>query len=119
MKAIIHKLPKTHNDRLRSHWRAQRRETKDWALMVRAACGLPQCGQVQGKCKVTITLYRKRLQDPDNAVASVKPVVDALVRNGWLVDDSPEYLDLKVVEMKAKEPRTEILWSASNGQGNA
>jgi Holliday junction resolvase RusA-like endonuclease len=115
MNATINKLPKTHNDRLRSHWRTQRRETKDWVLMVRAACGLPQFGKVQGRCKVTITLYRKRLQDPDNAVASVKPVLDALVRNGWLVDDSAEYLELHVKEEKSKEQRTVIEWSVCDG----
>jgi len=106
----IRKLPKTQNQRLHMHYMARDRETKDWRLMVRAVCGLPHMGEVQGKCRVAITLHRKRLQDPDNATGSVKPVVDALVRNGWLVDDSPEYLELVVREEKSKDQRTVIEW---------
>ncbi|MGW8179453.1 MAG: hypothetical protein ACWGQW_11945 [bacterium] len=96
------------------HYMARDRETKDWRLIVRSVCGLPRLGEVQGKCRVTITLHRKKLQDPDNAVGSVKPVLDALKRNGWLVDDSPEYLELIVREEKSKEQRTVIEWEAND-----
>jgi len=106
----IQKLPSALNQRNKWHWAKRARETKDWRLLVRAACGLPGTGEVQGKHRVTITMYRKRLQDPDNATASVKPVLDALVAWGWLVDDSNEYVDLTVKEEKAKVQRTEIHW---------
>ena len=61
-----------------------------------------------------ILCHRKALQDPDNAVASCKYLVDALVARGWLVDDSEEWMDLKVEEkIDRKNTRTEIRWEAS------
>ena len=60
---------------------------------------------------ISILCYRKGLQDPDNAVASVKPLVDALVARGWAVDDSAKWLTLEVAEkIDRANTRTEITW---------
>lgn len=57
---------------------------------------------------VVITLYRKKLQDPDNLVGSVKPLVDAL-KKAWLIyDDSPEWLTLRVHQAKCEEQKTYV-----------
>lgn len=68
-------------------------------------------GAPRQKVRLEILVYRKALQDPDNAVASCKFLVDALVSRGWAVDDSREWLDCRVTEEIDREnTRTEIHW---------
>ena len=57
-----------------------------------------------------IEVHRSRFQDKDNMYGSVKPLVDAVKKLGWIVDDDPAHLDLKVEEIKSKrvDQRTEI-----------
>lgn len=65
------------------------------------------------RVRLEITVYRKARQDPDNAVASCKYLVDALQARGYLVDDSCDWLDLQVQEqVDRKNPRTQITWEA-------
>jgi Holliday junction resolvase RusA-like endonuclease len=54
------------------------------------------------KSKVTITRHGSLEPDKDNIYASVKPLVDALVKNGIIFDDAPQFVDLKVQYVKAK-----------------
>ena len=43
----------------------------------------------------------------------MKPLVDALNRMGWMVDDTLEWLKLEVVELvDRKNQRTEVHWEA-------
>jgi hypothetical protein len=49
-----------------------------------------------------ISLWRKKLQDPDNLVGSVKPLVDAIKKAGLIYDDSPEWITLKVKQTQGK-----------------
>jgi hypothetical protein len=63
--------------------------------------------------RVEIVVYRRMRQDPDNAYASVKPLLDELVRAGWLEDDSADFLSLKVsecVEARKAAERTVVRW---------
>lgn len=62
--------------------------------------------------RIRITVFRWNRQDPDNAVASVKPLVDALVARGWAVDDSARWLELEVREEieRGRRRRTVIEW---------
>lgn len=46
------------------------------------------------KAMVTITRFSARQPDPDNNYASLKPVLDGLVVNGILADDSGDHIDL-------------------------
>ena len=73
------------------------------------AAGRPNSKAV-GKAKLHIQVHRSRFQDKDNMYGSVKPIVDAIKKLGWIVDDDPKNLDLKVEEIKAKrkDQRTEI-----------
>jgi Holliday junction resolvase RusA-like endonuclease len=82
-----------------------------WDRWVCFRMGMPAYGEPQGKVRVKITVYRGKEQDPDNAVASVKPILDALVEAGWLRDDTSEWLVLEVEEVKGtkkKDRRTVI-----------
>jgi hypothetical protein len=52
------------------------------------------------KMRCKITLHHARPYDKDNAYGACKPVVDALVRNGALWEDTPYYTDLTVEQEK-------------------
>lgn len=54
-----------------------------------------------GRRRLTVTMHRPRLLDADNAYAICKAVVDAVVREDWLVDDSPAWADIVVRQVKA------------------
>jgi hypothetical protein len=97
---------------LRAHWAARRRDRESWRAHVRRACGRRRT-RVRGRVRLEISVHRRARQDPDNAYASVKPLLDALVHVGWLEDDSAELLTLEVTEheepQKAAE-RTVVRW---------
>jgi hypothetical protein len=58
---------------------------------------------MRGKVDLRVLVHRRHRQDPDNAYASVKNLLDALVHEGWLEDDSSDCLSLEVEERE--EPR--------------
>jgi hypothetical protein len=63
------------------------------------------------KVRILIMVFRARKQDPTNARASVKELEDALVKRGWAVDDTEEWLDLRVAEeVDRKNQRTIVEW---------
>lgn len=64
------------------------------------------------RVRLAVTMNRSRLQDPDNRVSSLKPLIDALRRTGWLYDDSEHWLELHVFETKCKrgDEATWIVW---------
>lgn len=56
-------------------------------------------------------VFRKKTQDPTNVRASIKELEDALVKRGWAVDDTEEWLDLRAAEdVDRKNQRTVIEW---------
>lgn len=85
----------TGNGALRAHWRERQRERDAWRLLVLSVCGRGQVA-VSERAEVSITLRPRRRQDPDNAYASVKPILDSLVHWGWLYDDCEAFLELQV-----------------------
>ena len=52
--------------------------------------------------------FRKELLDYDNLVGGAKLLVDALVDQKLLFDDSPKYADITYFQKVDKDPRTEI-----------
>jgi len=110
----IRKVPLSLNRTLRMHWSARRREARAWRHQVRSVCGRPRL-RTSIRVALEITVHRRRPQDPDNSIASLKPVLDSLVREGWLRDDAWKWLDLKcseVPEPRRGLERTEIRWTA-------
>jgi hypothetical protein len=86
-------------------WQARRRVVKPLADAVAwqaRAIGLPQPLE---RAQVVATLVHRRppLRDFDNAVASLKEVVDALITGGLIVSDAPEHLKLDVVQVLGPE----------------
>lgn len=84
---------------LRRHWTKRSNDRDSLLLLLRAPGPLPSVG---GPARVRyVRTYARGPLDPDNLAASAKPILDALVRLGVLVDDSPAYLDL----VPEQEPR--------------
>ena len=100
----------TLNKYIRSHWAVRKKEVTTWRLLLRSQHQAPEL--VEGKVKLVIKVFRSRRQDPDNAVGSMKPLIDAINREGWLVDDDLAHLELHVREFKSKrvDEHTEIEW---------
>ena len=108
---VLDRIPKTLNQLLRMHWRARKQDLESWKWHVLSVAGPRSSKAKRSRVELKLTVYRKQLQDPDNAVGSCKNLIDALRKIGWLVDDSPAWLDLTVVErIDRKAPRTEIYW---------
>lgn len=106
-------VPRAQNSLMRQHWSKQRAWQKIWNFAVAGIARRPKESVGLSRVKLTIVVHRPRLHDPDNLVASVKPIVDAFRRHGWCYDDRPAYLDLEVRQVKAprKDQKTEVLWS--------
>lgn len=92
----------------RMHWSAQRALNRVVGLHVLAAIGRPSVPA--RKARVTVQIFRVgRRFDRDNCVIARKYCCDALVRLGWLVNDSPvwcESVDLPC--QSASEDRVEV-----------
>lgn len=100
-------LPMNRNQRDRAHWAKRNRELNDWVLV------LPQNHQPQPegeRRRVTITFYKRAgvTSDPDNLVARCKVPLDALVKRGWIADDSPKWIELVAGEARAASTGTRI-----------
>ena len=107
----------------RGHWRAEYEAKKTWrelswfhAAAARVLCEdlsmriIPDAKSAPEKRDVEVAVSRCQLLDPDNLVASVKPVVDGLKKQ-VIVDDSSEWMHLTVTQTKVssrKLERTEI-----------
>ncbi len=102
-------VPDTLNQYTRFHWAKQRALPGKYANHIVAYNpGKLSMAPRNKKATVSFTLYRKRLMDEDAATGSLKPIIDALVRLGFLFDDSPLWMTLnKPVQLKG-EPRTDI-----------
>ena len=115
MKATIPRIPITNNRYLRMHWALRKQDSDSWWRWCHKQMGFGPFRSGPGKklhqkACLEITVYRRRRQDPDNAVASVKPLVDAVKRLYWLVDDSDRWVTLIVQEKNARKDheRTEV-----------
>jgi hypothetical protein len=61
------------------------------------------------KRRVTITRhYAGRCQEIDRDNLGVKPLVDALVREGVIHDDAPAWLELHVMQVRAERNETTV-----------
>ena len=86
------------------HWRKREKKLKAAQIMVWAAAKQADIKPTLGRAKVTITLSFKltRRRDTDNLYSRIKGVLDGLVKGGWIVDDSTDWLDLSVKSAKGE-----------------
>lgn len=84
------------NKSMRLHHMARKRLWDRWALLVRSSGFQPAMPLV--RASVRIARYGIKRLDPDNLVGAQKPVIDALVTNGYIADDSAKHIELFVTD---------------------
>ena len=99
---------KSQNVTMRTHWaRLAKENRKALFLVAHYARGIDRATQ---KRRVVMLCYRKRLiLDRANLVGGAKGLVDALVRNKLLVDDSDEWCEIEYAQKKLDEIPDEIV----------
>lgn len=103
--------PPSLNRQERMHWAARKRLRDRWRRMVRVAwlaAGRPKFRRPRIAVRF---FYPGRRPDPDNAVAAVKPILDALKGYAWPGDDDAGSIELGPVELYVdrNRPRVEIV----------
>ena len=99
----------------RMHWRVKQKRRKEYELLcdVQPASHFPGPGVYTfplPKARIRATLYVWSEMDGDNLMARLKWPVDWLVKNGYLVDDSPRHLEWEMPKqvVDRKDRRIEI-----------
>ena len=110
MKIVVHRIPPSNNKYMgNSHnFNLYRKEKKEWHWLIRAALTERPKRPLE-RAVVHIKYYFKdrRRRDPDNY--SGKMLLDPLVREGVLQDDSFNNIELRLsADVDSKNPRTEI-----------
>ena len=104
----------TLNKLLRMHWavkkRLQDQINTEIAVIVNAMVTStgeipPEFLGMKKKRVLIITLYRKKLQDPDNLVGSCKPLIDAVKKTGLIYDDSDTWVKLDIRQLIAGQEK--------------
>ena len=81
----------------REHWAVKRRAKQEWGLFIRNQMRLRKIKKAEcKKYKICILSYRKKKLDYDNLVGGCKGLIDALIDEEFIFDDSPDYIDLHV-----------------------
>lgn len=104
-------VPMTANERERAHWRKLKREKDEWTLLIPLASvkNKQTRNDPQRLVEVVFCKTRGPESDPDGLPYRCKSIMDALVRRGWLFDDSPRYARLIVrEETRAPQKQTTI-----------
>lgn len=98
------------NPMLRQFWSKRHKDQKRWRWLVRAARLNANYHPTQPlqKARVTVTRHGKRILDTDNLYGGVKGLVDLLVKEGILANDTPEHVELVTKQQKTKAPKTVV-----------
>lgn len=91
----------------RMHWSEKKKWTDAWKEQVFYNSKLAESSSDDLPfkfAKVKITLYTIRKMDKDGAYNACKPIIDGLKKDcaDIILDDSPEYIDLEIVQNKVK-----------------
>ena len=79
----------------RWHWRKKWESKAQWKLLIRGAAGFIYIPKATGKRSLLVHRHGKQTLDPSNLIGGLKGVIDDLVQLGLLVDDKPEFLEIK------------------------
>jgi hypothetical protein len=95
------------NTVLRSHWRANYYLRSRWQWFVRAAIVNNKLKPSHWtRAKVTIERFGPRRLDADNFAGGTKILMDCLVREGFIEDDSPRHIECEYLQHFCPEPKT-------------
>lgn len=89
-----------------------RRERDAWGWMLRAARLEHRIPTAPGRRRLTLTRVfagRQRELDADNLAGGTKSLVDAIAREGLLVDDKPAWLELHHAQERGAAPGVRVL----------
>ncbi len=107
IKLRIPGLPKSPNQLLGAHWRTRSRHSKQWLHAVHIVFltnGInPRIALT--KAKIKLTRVSSVMPDADNLRGSFKPVMDALVKLGTIIDDNPNVVGEPEVEWVKGKPK--------------
>ena len=112
VKLVIPRITPSLNKLLVMHWRERHKlmTTWNWEVKVAMRETYEEIKFDHLKRKVKIISYRKKICDPDNFIGGLKPLIDALISNFLLIDDSYKFLVLDPCQKKdPKNKRTEII----------
>ena len=95
------------NTLLRLHWSAKVRLRSRWQWLVRAAVVNGSLKPERWpRAKVTIERFSPRRLDADNLAGGAKQLMDCLVREGFIEDDSPRHVECEYRQSFGMEPKT-------------
>lgn len=98
-------VPHSANTLLNQHWATRRKWKLAWQEQIRYNDNKAWWKGWTGANRPTvyITFHTTSPQDQDNSMASAKYLIDALVKENVLEDDSPEHCEIKMpVTIKVK-----------------
>lgn len=98
------------NPMLRQFWVKRTKEQKRWRWLVRAArleAKYHPTAPIE-KARVTVTRHGRRILDTDNLYGGVKGLVDLLVKEGILANDTPDHVELVMRQQKTQTPKTVV-----------
>jgi len=89
----------------RLHWAKKSMLKKEYALLIRNQMRLNNIEQVKDpkKLNLSIVSVRKRLLDYDNLVGGCKQLIDALIEENYIYDDSPKWLEMNIQQVLNKD----------------
>ena len=88
------------------HWAAKGRLKGQYRILIRNQMKLNKIKETDGKCKIIINCYVKRMMDMDNVWGGLKQFIDALCTENFIYDDSTTWLNIKEIrQIKAKESK--------------
>ena len=112
---IPNEVPPSLNKSMKWHYRKKTEERNTWAEMIFVTAGRTTARQLRTwsglktRMKVRVTICHPKLYDRDNAQGGCKSVIfDALRQIGFIHDDSEEFLDQDVTQVKSKVRKTMI-----------
>ena len=89
------------------HWAVKRKLKQEYALLIRNQMRTkPHYHKLIKEPKfftLEIVSYRKRYLDFDNLVGGCKQLIDAMIEEQFIWDDSPKWIDLRVKQVLNKE----------------
>ena len=114
---VIRRRVPSQNQTQYGHWRTYAKERDQWFLLLRAQ--LPPRQPPECPVRILLRSFRTRQVDYANLVGGAKPIPDALVRLGYLKDDSPRWFhcDYTQALVPKAEERTElefVPWAAED-----
>lgn len=98
---IIPLSPVSLNTFLRLHWAERNSLQFDWDLAVSVLVREQKIPPLEAVSVLLTAVYRvRRRRDPDNVMATLKILMDALVKSGVLPDDSMGHVTIEPVQME-------------------